>query len=95
VVRGRDLEALHAARECSLVARLDEQVDVLALNADVDDPDAFATRGHDGGMADRGVHRAPPHGADDRRHAEHDMEWMARVERGASPMRLACVRTLL
>jgi len=59
VPRRRDLEALHAARELAGVVSLDEQVDVGALQADVDDPDPLADRGDDRRLSYRAVHQSP------------------------------------
>jgi hypothetical protein len=56
VARRGDLEALHAAGELHAARRLDEEMDVRALDADVDDLEALlaAPRG-DERLADRRV----------------------------------------
>src|SRR5262245_19753335 len=51
VPRDRDLESLEPAREGFLVCRLDQQVHMVALQAEMDDPDALTDRGDDRGLA--------------------------------------------
>ena len=43
-MRGSDLEALHPAGERALVARLDDQMKMLALQADLTDPEVGSTK---------------------------------------------------
>jgi hypothetical protein len=43
-MRGSDLEALHAAGERAFIARLDDEMDVLALEADLADPEVGAVK---------------------------------------------------
>ena len=46
MLRGRDPERLHALREREAVARLDEHVDVRALDAELDDVKALLELPH-------------------------------------------------
>jgi hypothetical protein len=80
VPRRRDCEALHPAGERHLVIGLDEQVNMRALQADVDDPEPLAQRRGDRGVAQRLVHRAPPQAPHLRRHPHHDVQRMVRLE---------------
>jgi hypothetical protein len=93
-VLGRgDLKALHTAGERDLALRLDEQVDVRALEAEVDDANALAARGRDRGVAHRLVHRSAtqaPHRGHD---AKHDVERVERLEVGARSVRRDRTRT--
>jgi hypothetical protein len=79
---GRDLEALEAARERLLALGLDQKVDVIALQADVHDPDAFAQRRHDRRLAERLVHVAPAQASDGRNNTQHDVERMPQLDLG-------------
>src|SRR5262245_39576387 len=60
VPRRRDREALHSASEGRLVLSLDKHVDVVPLQADVDDPEPLAQRGGDRRLAHRLVEPATP-----------------------------------
>ena len=55
VLGGRDLEPLHARRQRVLVVGLDEQVDVRALDAEVDDPEVLASGRRERRFADRTI----------------------------------------
>ena len=76
----RDLEALHAPRERLRIARLDEQMDVTALEADLDDAEVVAACGGQRGELDRAIRAASPQAADRGHHAEHDMDRIPRCE---------------
>ncbi|HMG24986.1 MAG TPA: hypothetical protein VK607_26800 [Kofleriaceae bacterium] len=80
VLGRRDLEALHPGGELCLVIRLHEQVDVRALDAEVDDPEVLALRGDERGLADRLVDAAPLQVADRADDPQHDVDRIARVE---------------
>jgi len=97
VLRRGDREALHAARERRFVLGLDEHVDVLSLQADMDDAQPFAPRRGDRCRADRLVHVAAAQAPDCRADTHHDMQRMVRLEirarlmplAGANPARLS------
>ena len=55
VLGRRDLKSLHATSERGLAARLDDHVDVVALNAEVHDPEPVSTDRAEGGLADREI----------------------------------------
>jgi len=84
VPRGRDHESLHPAGERCLVLGLDQQVHVVALQADMNDPEPFAQRRGDRGIAHRLVHRTPAQAADHRHDPHHDVQRMVRFECGSS-----------
>ncbi|HET9620313.1 MAG TPA: hypothetical protein VFP84_03025 [Kofleriaceae bacterium] len=92
VPRGGDLKALHAARERDLVVGFDDQVNVGALNAQLDDPDAFVAGRDLGGSADRAEDREPTQVADVRRGAKHDVHREARGEPRTGAVRGAGAR---
>jgi hypothetical protein len=80
VPRRRDQKALHAAGERGLVLSLDEHVHMVALEADVDDPEPLSQRGGDRGVAHRLVQLAPSQAAHRRCDADHDVQRMIRLE---------------
>jgi hypothetical protein len=53
VLGSRDLKALHPRRQRSLVVGLDEEVHVVALDAEVHDPEVLSPGGGERGFADR------------------------------------------
>jgi hypothetical protein len=80
VLGRRDLKPLHALRERGLVVRLDEQVHVRALDAEVHDPEARAPGRRQRRLADRLVHAAPTEIPDRAHHAEHDVDRVPPVQ---------------
>src|SRR5262245_49196639 len=80
IPRCRDLESLHTARERSLVVRLDQHVNMVALQADVRDPDPLADRGDDRCCADRLVHVPSTQTAHGRHDAQHDVKRMTQLD---------------
>jgi hypothetical protein len=87
VLGRRDLEALHPARERQLVVGLDEQVDVVALDADVHDPKhaglfvrELAPRDRDRRFAQGFVHVPLAQGADLADDPQHDMHGLIALE---------------
>jgi len=85
-----DLEALDAPRERAPVVRLHEEVDVLALDAEVDDPEDFGRvlgfaehPPEDEAAADRAPERAPAQAGQAARDAERDVDREAGGEAGA------------
>src|SRR5262249_30999463 len=80
VLGRRDLEALHPGREGLLVVSLDEQMQVIALDAEMNDPEAFSPGGRERGFADRLVGAAATQIANRADHAQHDVNRVARVE---------------
>ena len=79
VLGRRDLEALHAGRERALVVGFDEQVQVVALDAEVHDPEVLAHGGGQRGLANRLVGRAAAKVADGGHDAQDDVHRMARA----------------
>lgn len=80
VLGRRDLEALHPLSQRRLVVGLHQQVDVRALDAEMDDAEVLAQRGRERGFTDRVIHASPPqvaHRADD---AQRDMHRIPRVQ---------------
>ncbi|HEY6176140.1 MAG TPA: hypothetical protein VIX73_16915 [Kofleriaceae bacterium] len=96
VLRRRNLEALHAASERRLVLGFDEHVDVVPLQADVNDTKPLAPRRRDRRLAQSLVHRASPQAAYRRYDANSDVQRVIRLELwprvvalpGARPARL-------
>jgi hypothetical protein len=78
----RDLEPLHASGERPLVLGLDQQVDVAALQADMDDADPLADGGDDRGLAEGAIHLAPAQAADGGHHAQDHVQRMVRLDLG-------------
>jgi hypothetical protein len=60
VLGSGDLEPLHACCQRRLVIGFHQQMHVRALDADLDDPEVFASRGGQRGLADRLVDAAAP-----------------------------------
>ena len=81
---------MHAARERSLVLRLDEQVDVRALKADVYDPDPLTDRRNNGRFAYRPVHVAAAQASDDRDYPQHDVQRLVRFDLRSLLVRRPC-----
>ena len=79
VLGRRDLKALHPRGERALVLGLDEQMQVIALNAEVHDPELLAPRGGQRGLAHRLVRRATAQIADRTNHAHDDVHRMPRA----------------
>lgn len=82
-----DAEALHAARQGAGVRRLDDQVQVSALDRVVDDPQAKAQLGIAEGLRQ---HCCPPRTAqiaDARAHPQGDVHGMPGSERGPAQVR--------
>src|SRR5262245_35911302 len=73
VLRGRDLKPLHARCERTLVVRLDDQVHVIVLDAEVADSEVFAARGGQRGLADRLIDAPTTQIADSADRAQRDM----------------------
>ena len=82
VLGGRDLKALHPRGERTLVVSLDEQVQVIALDAEMYDPEVLAPRGGQRGLANRLVRRTATQIADRANDAQHDVHWMPRLQLG-------------
>jgi hypothetical protein len=77
--RRGNLEGLHAAREPDAIARLDDEVDVIALDREVDDAERFGpVRRGERGPAKRAVHRGRAKGGDLARDADRDVHRRAR-----------------
>src|SRR5262249_32655098 len=85
-LRGGDREALHAARERALVVGLDEQVQVIRLDADVDDAVVGAREAPRQRAADRAVRAELAEVADLARDAQDDVHGMPRRHLGARAM---------
>ncbi|HMG54572.1 MAG TPA: hypothetical protein VK601_13840 [Kofleriaceae bacterium] len=81
VLGGRDLKALHAMRERALVVGLDQQMDVGALDAEMNDPEVLAPRGDERRLAHRMVDAAAAQVADGAHHPQHDVHGIPRVEK--------------
>jgi hypothetical protein len=64
MLRRGDLEALHAPREGGLVLRLDQQVNMRALDTEMHDPEVSAPRGDARCLADRLIRLPAPQAAD-------------------------------
>jgi hypothetical protein len=86
---GRDREALDALRECGLVIGLDDQVDMVPLDAHVADAKVLACRGDDRRLAKRQADVAAPKAADVPDDADRDVHGVARVVLGARLVALA------
>jgi hypothetical protein len=71
---GRDLEALHPPGERLRVVGLHQQVNMRALDAEVDDAEVLAQRRGQGRLADRLVDAAAAQVADRADHPEHHMD---------------------
>ena len=78
VLGSRDLEALHARRQGGLVVGLDDEVEMRALDAEVDDPEVLAARRGERRLADRLVGEPSPQVADVSDDAQHDVDRMSR-----------------
>ena len=91
--RARDLEALHPARERQVRVGLDDQVDVVALDRDVADPEVAAAAGDREPVPDREPAR-PPSQLEAWPRADHDVQRMARVDRRPRLVILARARPL-
>jgi hypothetical protein len=87
---GRDLEPLHPPGQRVLAIGLDEQVDVGALDAEVNDPEILALRRRDRGFADRLIHAATAQVTDGSDHAQHDVHRVPGIERRPLLVRRAC-----
>jgi hypothetical protein len=87
VLGGRDLEALHPARQRRLVVGLDPQVDVRALDADVDDPEVLASRRRERRFADRLVGEPAAQAAHRGDGPQHDVHRVPGVELGPLAVR--------
>jgi hypothetical protein len=79
---GRDLEALHPRRQGDLSVGLDDEVEVRALDAEVDDPEVLAARRGERRLADRLVGEPAAQVADVPDDAQHDVDRMPRGELG-------------
>src|ERR1041385_7829247 len=64
MLRGGNLKSLHARAERMLVAGFDDQVDVVVLDAEMDDAEALAPRSGQRGFVDRLIDAAPAQVAD-------------------------------
>jgi len=93
VPRCRNLEALHSASERHPVLGLHKQVDMVSLQADMNDPDVLAKRRGDRGTAHRLVQRAAPETADLRHDTHHDVQRLIRLEVGPPAVPLPGART--
>ena len=82
--RGRDLEPLHAASERELVIGFDEEVDMRALEAEVDDPEVVAPRGGVERVAERVVGARAAEVPDGGHDTHDDVHGLARREPRAS-----------
>ena len=79
VLGRRDLKALHPRGKRALVVGLDEQVQVVALDAQVHDPEVLAPCGGKCRLAHRLVRRAAAQVADRRNHSQDDVHRMPRA----------------
>src|SRR5579872_1613779 len=80
VLGRRDLEALHPPRQRAAVVRLDDQMHVRALDAEVDNMEVVAPRGGERGLADRLVDAAPAQVADGADDPQCDVNGIPRME---------------
>ena len=72
--RSRDLEALHAAGECLLTRCLDQQVDVVPLDAHVHDADQPEHRRGEDREADGVIGASATQATDSLGYTQHDMD---------------------
>ena len=79
VLGRRDLEALHPGRERALVVGFDEQMQVVALDAQVHDPEVLTPRRGQRRLANCLVRRSAAQVADRRHDAQHHMHGMPRA----------------
>ena len=80
VLGRRDLEALHADSERALVIGLDQQVDVVVLDAQLHDAEVLAARRRQRGLADGLVDTTAAKLSDRCNHAQRDMHRIAGVQ---------------
>jgi hypothetical protein len=80
VLGRRDLKALHADSEGALVIRLDQQVDVIVLDAQLDDAEVLATRRRQRGLSNGLVGTAATKLPDRRDHAQRDVHGIPSVQ---------------
>ncbi|HWU90585.1 MAG TPA: hypothetical protein VN253_25140 [Kofleriaceae bacterium] len=85
----RDREPLHASRKRVLVICLDDEMDVVRLDAHVHDPEILALRCNDRRLAELQVHVAAAQAADISDHTDRDVDWVAPVVRRARLVALA------
>ena len=87
VLGGRDLEALHPQRQGRLVVGFDEQVNVRALDAEVDDPEILAPGGRERRFPDRAIGEPAAQVADRADDAQDHVDWVPREELGSGLVR--------
>jgi hypothetical protein len=80
VPRRGDLKSLHPSAERRLVIGFHQHMHVVALQADMNDPEPLAKRGGDRRIAYRLVHFTPPKTSDGRYHSHHHMQRVIRPE---------------
>src|SRR5262245_61539806 len=81
VLGGRDLEALHSRRQSLLVLGLDQQVNVVALDAEMDDAEVFSPGGSERRFANGLIDAAAPQVTDRADDPQHDVNRVAFVEK--------------
>jgi hypothetical protein len=81
-------EPLAAARQPMSALGLDQEMDVIPLHGEVDDPEAGRRGGYEG-AANGGEHRAVPQRRQSRGRAQRDMYRNVRIMEGTATMRHA------
>jgi hypothetical protein len=94
VLGGGDLKALHSRGEGALVLGLDEQMEVIALDAEVHDPEILAPRGSQRGLANCLVRRPASQAADRADDAQDDVHRVPRLQLGPRLVGRTCTRAL-
>jgi hypothetical protein len=89
MLRSAALKRAHSARQRATAARLDEQVDMRALDAEMNDAEVIAPQHHDRRLADRHVPIARAQPADALVDADRDVNRLARLQRRPLPVRRA------
>ena len=89
VLGRRDLEALHADSERALVIGLDQQMDVIVLDAQLHDAEVLAARRRQRGLSNRLVGTAATKLPDRRDHAQRDVHGIPGVQERALLVRRA------
>src|SRR3569623_96580 len=92
--RGADLKCLHPAREGHPIVRLDQQVQMVALDAEVHDPAVRALADRERGPADRAIDIGVADPTELLGDAERDEHRLRRLELGPDLVALARTATL-
>ena len=87
VLGRRDLKALHSRRQRALVVGLDEQMQMIALDAEVHDPEVLASRGRQRRLAHCFVCRAAAQVVDVTHDAQDHVHRVPRLQLGPRPVR--------